>query len=118
MGSLRRSLRSGGKSPTRNLDDRELVQEVMKIQRQLDEPALIRPDGISADLHLIESDFTRFPPGEHVEEAAELSAVPLSYRIPLLRGIYDHAAPCVGRADRRRVGARLSSRPPSLAAQS
>jgi hypothetical protein len=62
-------------SDTWNLDDRELVQEVMKIQRQLDEPALIGPDGISADLHLSESDFTRFPPGEHVEEAAELSSV-------------------------------------------
>lgn len=53
---------------------------------QLDEPALIGPNGISADLHLIESDFTGFPPGEHVEEAAELSSVRGSQAIEDVHG--------------------------------
>src|SRR5258708_37074526 len=65
----------GGGGLWGNLDDRELVQTVMKVQRPLDEPKLTIPDVISADLYLVESDFAGFPPGEHVEEAVELSAV-------------------------------------------
>lgn len=60
----------GGSSLPRNLDHRELVQVVMKVQRQLDKPGLIAPDAISANLDLVESDLTGLPPGEHVEEAA------------------------------------------------
>jgi hypothetical protein len=70
-----RPVRSSPRGRLGNLDDRELVQAVMAIQRQLDELALIVPDGIWADLDFVESDFTGFAPGEHVEEAAELSAV-------------------------------------------
>jgi len=48
---------------------------VPKVQRQLDEPALIGANGIFADFDFVEPDLARFPPGEHVEEAAELSAI-------------------------------------------
>jgi hypothetical protein len=61
--------------PIRNLNDRELFQAVMKVQRQPDELGLIAPNAISANLHLVESDLTGLSPGEHVEEPAEPSAV-------------------------------------------
>ena len=46
----------------------------MEAQRQLDEPELSGLDSIRADLRLIEFDLAWFPPGEHVEEAAEQRA--------------------------------------------
>ena len=47
----------------------------MEAQRQLDEPDLSGLDPVRADLRLAEPDLAGFPPGEHIEEAAERSAV-------------------------------------------
>jgi hypothetical protein len=54
----------------------------VEAQRQLDEPELSGLDPVRADLRLIEPDLAGFPPGEHVEETAERSAVrgPQAYR--------------------------------------
>ena len=55
----------------RNLDDHELLQAATKAQCPLNELALIEVDFVFADFHLVEPDLARFPPDEHVEEAAE-----------------------------------------------
>ena len=79
----------------------------MAIQRPLDELALIVPDGIWADLDLVESDFTGFPPGKHVEEAAELSAVGGPQAVEDLNG----PQRCTGLSDRLDRGGRKPLRP-------
>jgi len=58
----------------RDLDDHELLQ-AMETQRHPHEPELRGLDPVRADLRLIESDLAWFPPGEHIEETAERSAV-------------------------------------------
>jgi hypothetical protein len=57
---------------SRNLDDHELAL-VVKTQCSLDKPALGRPNPVPGDLDFHEPDLIRLPPGEHIEEAAQLS---------------------------------------------
>ena len=47
----------------------------METQRSLDKAALSRPDLVSGHLDLKKSDLIGFPPGEYIEEAAQLPAV-------------------------------------------
>src|SRR6516162_10662438 len=57
------------------LDDHELLQAVTEVECPLNELALIEVYVVVADFHLVEPDLARYPPDEHVEEAAEPSAV-------------------------------------------
>lgn len=47
----------------------------METQRFLDKPALSWPNPVFGDLDLEKSDLTGFPPGEYIEEAAQLPAI-------------------------------------------
>jgi hypothetical protein len=58
----------------------------METQRQLDEPDLCGLDPVWTDLRLIEPDLAGFPPGEHIEEAAEGSAVRGPQAVDYLHG--------------------------------
>ena len=58
----------------RNLDDQEFFR-VVETQCYLDKSALSCPDPIFGYFDFNESDSTGLPPGEHIEEAAELPAV-------------------------------------------
>jgi hypothetical protein len=59
---------------SRNLDDHELAL-VMKTQRSLDKAALGRPNPVPGDLDFHEPNLVRLPPGEHIEEAAQLAVI-------------------------------------------
>jgi len=57
-----------------DLDDHKLLL-VMEAQRSFDKPALGWLDLVLGDLDFHESDLTGRPPGEHIEEAAQLPVI-------------------------------------------
>src|SRR5258708_21722666 len=57
-----------------DLSDHKLLL-VMKTQGSFDKPALRRPDLVLGDLDFQEPDLTGWPPGEHIEEAAQLPVI-------------------------------------------